>query len=272
MNRCLSAQQVLDEIFSGAVEEQEDEDVSEEEDGEECNPEDEASSDEEEEEIPQADRETFLSKNGKIAWSSSNSDSNQGRTAASNIIRMTPGPTRYSAAHVQDISSTFLLFITPAIEKIILENTKLEGFRKYGENWKNMDEIDLRGYIGLLILAGVYRSRGEATYREGCSLSSWERLLSPCALREGSACLAQKPLQPLWKLFKELYLVLIHLRLQLGQSKEKVSSVSSEHPGFLLMRPTQYNEMSFHQLGFDACLCVSKSLIQSECEPHSQLQ
>ncbi|KAL7849238.1 hypothetical protein SRHO_G00208610 [Serrasalmus rhombeus] len=221
MNRCLSAQQVLDEIFSGAVEEQEDEDVSEEEDGEECNPEDEASSDEEEEEIPQADRETFLSKNGKIAWSSSNSDSNQGRTAASNIIRMTPGPTRYSAAHVQDISSTFLLFITPAIEKIILENINLEGFRKYGENWKNMDEIDLRGYIGLLILAGVYRSRGEATYREGCSLSSWERLLSPCALREGSACLAQKPLQPLWKLLKELYLVLIHLRLQLGQSKEK---------------------------------------------------
>lgn len=74
------------------------------------------------------------------------------------------GPTRYSAAHVQDISSTLLLFITPAIEKIILENTNLEGVRKYGEDWKNMDEIDLRGYIGLLILAGVYRSRGEATY------------------------------------------------------------------------------------------------------------
>ncbi|MED6238125.1 hypothetical protein ATANTOWER_009604 [Ataeniobius toweri] len=44
---------------------------------------------------PQADRETFLSKNGKYAWSSSNSESNQGRTAAPNI-RMTPGPTRYS--------------------------------------------------------------------------------------------------------------------------------------------------------------------------------
>ena len=29
-----------------------------------------------------------------------------------------------------------------------------------------MDEIDLRAYIGLLILEGVYRSRGEAT----CSL------------------------------------------------------------------------------------------------------
>jgi hypothetical protein len=33
----------------------------------------------------------------------------------------------------------------------------------YGDNWKRLDEIDLRAYIGLLILAGVYRSRGEAT-------------------------------------------------------------------------------------------------------------
>ncbi|XP_030266920.1 piggyBac transposable element-derived protein 4-like [Sparus aurata] len=40
--------------------------------------------------------------------------------------------------------------------------TNLEGFRKYGENWKDMSRTDLRAYIGLLILAGVYRSRGEA--------------------------------------------------------------------------------------------------------------
>ena len=28
----------------------------------------------------------------------------------------------------------------------------LEGFHIYGDNWKRMDEIDLRAYIGLLIL------------------------------------------------------------------------------------------------------------------------
>uniref|UniRef100_A0A3B4APE2 PiggyBac transposable element-derived protein domain-containing protein n=1 Tax=Periophthalmus magnuspinnatus TaxID=409849 RepID=A0A3B4APE2_9GOBI len=52
--------------------------------------------------------------------------------------------------------------ILPAIEKIILEMTNLEGFLKYGDSWKKMDETDLRTYLGLLILAGVYRSRGEA--------------------------------------------------------------------------------------------------------------
>ena len=31
--------------------------------------------------------------------------------------------------------------------------TNLECFRKYGDNWKRMDEIDLRAYIELLILA-----------------------------------------------------------------------------------------------------------------------
>lgn len=74
---------------------------------------------------------------------------------------MTPGPTRYAVSHVYDIVSTFYLFITPAIEKIILEMTNLEGFRKY-DSWKKMDEIDLQACLGLLILAGVYRSRGEA--------------------------------------------------------------------------------------------------------------
>ena len=91
---------------------------------------------------------------------------NQARIAAQHVIRMTPGPTRHAVAHAQDITSTFYMFITPAIERIILEMTNLECFRENGDNWKRMDEIDLRAYIGLLILAGVCRSRGEAT----CSL------------------------------------------------------------------------------------------------------
>ncbi|KAL6456582.1 hypothetical protein MHYP_G00351260 [Metynnis hypsauchen] len=102
-------------------------------------------------------KETFLSKNGKITWSSAAYDQH-GRYAEQNVIKMTPGPTRYAVSHAHDIISTFYLFITPAIEKIILEMTNLEGFRKYGDSWKKMDEIDL----GLLILAGVYRSQGEA--------------------------------------------------------------------------------------------------------------
>ncbi|KAJ8393710.1 hypothetical protein AAFF_G00057630 [Aldrovandia affinis] len=86
--------------------------------------------------------------------------------AEQNVMKMTPGPTRYAISHAHDIASTFYLFITPAIEKIILEMTNLEGFRKYGDSWKRMDETDLHAYIGLLILAGVYRSRGRCPFRQ----------------------------------------------------------------------------------------------------------
>ncbi|XDV11586.1 hypothetical protein PO909_000484 [Leuciscus waleckii] len=35
--------------------------------------------------------------------------------------------------------------------------------RVYGESWKEVDWVDLQAYIGLLLLAGVYRSHNEAT-------------------------------------------------------------------------------------------------------------
>lgn len=39
--------------------------------------------------------------------------------------------------------------------------TNLYGSRQYGVKWKNIDLQTLRAYIGLLLLAGVYRSKGE---------------------------------------------------------------------------------------------------------------
>ncbi len=41
--------------------------------------------------------------------------------------------------------------------------TNLEGKRVYGDSWKDLDVVDLEAYIGLLILAEVYKSKGEAT-------------------------------------------------------------------------------------------------------------
>ncbi|XP_055010215.1 piggyBac transposable element-derived protein 4-like [Boleophthalmus pectinirostris] len=61
------------------------------------------------------------------------------------------------------IASTFGLFVTPEIEQIIVAETNREGVRRFGSDvWKSMDEVDLRAYLGLLILAGVFKSRGEA--------------------------------------------------------------------------------------------------------------
>ncbi|XP_038841602.1 piggyBac transposable element-derived protein 4-like, partial [Salvelinus namaycush] len=71
-------------------------------------------------------------------------------------------PTAYAASRALDIASAFRLFVTPAIERIIVDMTNLQGVRKYGDGWRPMDSTDLRAYVGLLILAGVYRSRGEA--------------------------------------------------------------------------------------------------------------
>ncbi|XP_039550046.1 piggyBac transposable element-derived protein 4-like, partial [Pimephales promelas] len=102
------------------------------------------------------------SKNGKLSWSHSPPE-RQGRLSAANVIKMVPGPTRYAVSHVQDIKSAFDLFITPSIEKDVLEMTNLEGKRVYGDDWKDFDVTDLQAYIGLLILAGVYKSKGEAT-------------------------------------------------------------------------------------------------------------
>ena len=79
------------------------------------------------------------------------------------MIRITPGPTRFAVTRVDEIQSAFQLFISPPIERIILELTSLQGRRVFQEKWKPLDQTDLHAYIGVLLLAGVYRSKGEAT-------------------------------------------------------------------------------------------------------------
>ncbi|XP_071244833.1 piggyBac transposable element-derived protein 4-like [Salvelinus alpinus] len=179
-----SAAQVLEQISSSVDQEDEEdycdseeEDVSEDEDGEEYNPERDAddyeddsasrscsSSEEEPEgEEPEPERETLLSKNGKIKWSSvAYRGPDRPRAIRPPCPAVTPGPTAYAASRTLDIASAFRLFVTPAIERIIVDMTNLQGVRKYGDGWRPMDSTDLRAYVGLLILAGVYRSRGEA--------------------------------------------------------------------------------------------------------------
>ncbi len=72
--------------------------------------------------------DTIPSKNVKIIWSLSPLQQ-QGRLSVANIIKMVPGPTRYAVSHVEDIKSSFELFITPSIKKIALGMTNLEGKR-----------------------------------------------------------------------------------------------------------------------------------------------
>ncbi|KAJ8384204.1 hypothetical protein AAFF_G00207520 [Aldrovandia affinis] len=109
-----------------------------------------------EEESPEV---TFPSKDGNLLWYSTSLDR---RARANKIVSMTPGPTRYAVSRVDDIKSSFQLFLTESIEKTILAVTNLEGERVFGDKWRELDRADLQAYMGLLILAGVYRSNHEA--------------------------------------------------------------------------------------------------------------
>ncbi|KAJ8010079.1 hypothetical protein DPEC_G00071270 [Dallia pectoralis] len=169
-----TATQALEQMVASEDEGPE-EDVSEEEDGEEYDPEhdDDAVDDEEAPDVAdaaadddrpgdrRADGEIFLSKNGKIAWSSVPCRVRQGSPPRGRHEAVA-GPTAQAAAGACDIASAFSLFITPRVEAIVLEATNREGSRRHGDAWRGMDAVDLRAYAGLLILAGVYRSRGEA--------------------------------------------------------------------------------------------------------------
>ncbi|XP_042158958.1 piggyBac transposable element-derived protein 4-like [Oncorhynchus tshawytscha] len=174
-----TAAQVLEQILSSVdqedysdCQEEEEEEVSEDEDGEEYNPErrevDDASSpsseeEQQPEEEPPEDRDEEEISSAPDRLVPVAYGRHRGPLA---ICRagpdQTPGPTAYAATQARDIASAFHLFVTPAIERIIVEMTNLHGARKYGDGWRPMDATDLRAYLGLLILAGVYRSRGEA--------------------------------------------------------------------------------------------------------------
>lgn len=60
------------------------------------------------------------------------------------------------------MESSFDLFFTPEIIDIV-NMTNLNG-RRAVRNWRDIDDTDVRAYTGLMILAGVYRSKGESTY------------------------------------------------------------------------------------------------------------
>ncbi|XP_041666997.1 piggyBac transposable element-derived protein 4-like [Cheilinus undulatus] len=103
----------------------------------------------------------WLSKSG-ITWSPTEEETLRYRAAG---IRK-PGITRYAASHINDLEDSFSFFITEEIIDTIVRQTNVQGGRKAGDGWKEVDRVEMRAYLGLLLLAGVHRSRGEAT----CSL------------------------------------------------------------------------------------------------------
>ncbi|CAD7081494.1 unnamed protein product [Hermetia illucens] len=136
----------------------EDEEVSEIEDYESGDEEIEVS-DDDLEEIILEDLPEYLSRDKTIQWYEHPFRHSRRSTNPS----LQPGITRYAASRISDIQSSFDLFLPPQLETIILRNTNREGRRVLGATFEDIDTPTLRAYIGLLILAGVYRSNNEAT-------------------------------------------------------------------------------------------------------------
>ncbi|XP_048853945.1 piggyBac transposable element-derived protein 4-like isoform X2 [Brienomyrus brachyistius] len=103
--------------------------------------------------------EIFMSRKGQIEWSSSPKIA-QPRSPTK--LKMIPGPTRMAVSRVHDIRSAFELFLPDSIQKIVRKMTNIEGKRIFRKQWKEVDDTEMLAYYGILILAGVFKSRGES--------------------------------------------------------------------------------------------------------------
>lgn len=59
------------------------------------------------------------------------------------------------------MQSAFELFVEPSILQNILKWTNKEGNITYGNKWIDLDREEFECFLGLLILAGVYKGHNE---------------------------------------------------------------------------------------------------------------
>ncbi|KAJ8886136.1 hypothetical protein PR048_012345 [Dryococelus australis] len=97
---------------------------------------------------------SYLSKDGSIQYSS---EPPLRRRAAKDVLKLTPGPTKYATSQITDECSAFLF--------IILINSNVEGVRVYGDECKTINSVERGAYIGVRLLAGVFKSCNESTER-----------------------------------------------------------------------------------------------------------
>ncbi|KRX22160.1 PiggyBac transposable element-derived protein 4 [Trichinella nelsoni] len=70
----------------------------------------------------------------------------KGRLAESNMMKLPPGPTSYTITKVIEIRSSFALFISSRIEKIILQMTNVEGKRRPGNKLMRQNFLLILAY------------------------------------------------------------------------------------------------------------------------------
>lgn len=105
---------------------------------------------------------TYMAKDNSVLWQDQPPGTSKGRLPANQILSQKPGPSKRAISMVTNIKSSFDLFLTINLKNIIIEMTNIKGSELFGNNWKAVDIIELEAYLGLQILAGVYKSHGES--------------------------------------------------------------------------------------------------------------
>lgn len=103
----------------------------------------------------------YKSKIDNLEWSSNPVKPSQSRSASKNVIKSTPGPTPFARRMCDTAGAAFLLFFREPLLQEICKWTNKEGSQVLKNNWKNVDIKELKVFIGVLILTGVYKSRNE---------------------------------------------------------------------------------------------------------------
>ena len=103
----------------------------------------------------------YISKDGNESWECFPVSSSQGRRNQFNVLHQRPGPTRYAIRECTSLSSSFLLFFRQPLLQEICKWSNKEGQRIYKDNWADISIEEIKKFIGLLILIGVYKSKNE---------------------------------------------------------------------------------------------------------------
>ena len=86
------------------------------------------------------------------------------REAAHNIVDSNMGPTAECKRKVISVEATFRLFFIDCMIEMIVKHTNEEGCRRHNQNWTCTDSAEIRRYIGVILLAGVFRSSNESIF------------------------------------------------------------------------------------------------------------
>ena len=98
-------------------------------------------------------------------WQTTPSANNPDETAAHNVIRHNPGPTRFAKYQCSEVSDTFALFLRCFLQKITFQLTNGKRAIAYSSSWKPVDDKEFKAFYDVIILTGVYKFNNESIAR-----------------------------------------------------------------------------------------------------------